>query len=126
MIEQLIKDHLLSDANISALVGDRVRDNPAEEDIANPFLTYQLISDVPVFSADGTDSLSNARVQISCWAATRSQCIALRQAVRQSLARNRPTTFHAIRIDGSHTFSAESKQKGVSDDYSIWIQESEE
>ena len=55
------------------------------DDQALPYITHQMISDVPVNSLDGYTGHSRCRVQIDCYAATYGAAEELCQRVKMSV-----------------------------------------
>lgn len=90
-----LRDHLLADAGVSALVADRVRVGWAgKNDFRSPrgaiqsFITLSLIDDRPVHHMTASSGLSIAPVQVDCWAGSRSSidgANAVSEAVREAL-----------------------------------------
>ncbi len=64
---------LLSGASdVAALVGTRIIPGVAKESTDAPRITYQTISDLPYSLLAGGSNGKKARVQVNCWATTRS------------------------------------------------------
>jgi len=64
-LESAIRTALVGDANINAIIGDRVYPLLIPQDVAYPAIAYQRISGKNLRSHDGADSLENVRVQLT-------------------------------------------------------------
>lgn len=85
MIEEALVAHLLADADVSALIDDRIFPNVAPQDAALPLLVYQRISSPRVRSQSGPSGLAHPRFQIRAKAATYAGARDLANKVRVSL-----------------------------------------
>lgn len=91
-LESGLRDLLLADATIAALVSTRAYPLGAPADAAAPFITWQVISATPVQSLAGSNDTTGATVQIDCWSealergGSYAQAKALAEAVRLALA----------------------------------------
>lgn len=72
---------LLADADIAALVGDRVEWDDLAADSPLPAIMLQVISDPRPQNHDGFDPFRGTRVQINCEARTASEADALLELV---------------------------------------------
>ncbi len=67
-------------ALLSGLVATRVFPDVAPSGVARPFIVYQQVGGQGLVYAEGDmPNRENARMQIACWATTRSQAISLAQ-----------------------------------------------
>lgn len=65
-------------ALLSGLVAARVYPDVAPSGVARPFIVYQQVGGQGVVYTEGTmPDHENARMQIACWATTRTQAITL-------------------------------------------------
>lgn len=77
-----LKAHLQGSAALSALVADRITPSVREEGAGGPSVVYQLVSFDPQTNLDGMDgSLRNFRVQLDLYARTKSDVLAMTDAV---------------------------------------------
>lgn len=69
-IGSLIRDALLNDAQFVSLVGSRLYPNELPQNVNLPAVVYNVVSDVPENSFDGSAStrIKATRVQIDCYA----------------------------------------------------------
>lgn len=78
-------DHIANDQSINAIVGVNVYSDVADSAAVAPFIVYQVIA------TDGTTPLTGTRgicfpvIQISIWAATKTQAVSLAAIVDRSL-----------------------------------------
>ena len=90
LVEAAIVALLASNEDVSAIVADRIRPLALKQGDALPALVYQKISDVPDYVMGGQSGLTDARIQITCWAANDaggySQVKQLAEAVRCALS----------------------------------------
>lgn len=85
VIEEALAAHILADADITALIGDRIYPNVAPQDAELPLLVYQRISSPRVRSQSGPSGLAHPRFQIRAKAASYSEARDLAGKVRVSL-----------------------------------------
>lgn len=83
---------LTTSTEIAALVGDRIFADVADSGTAAPYLVYQIISVTGETLHDRTRDIEFPIVQVSAWAETAAESIAIAKAVR--------TTLEAIDIEG--------------------------
>lgn len=71
MIESAIRSILVADADVAALVSDRVSPQPMPQAETLPALTLKRISDQPIARGQrGPSGLRDARIQIDAWASS--------------------------------------------------------
>jgi hypothetical protein len=81
-----IRTKLLAAPEVTALVGDRIfADGELPQGTAYPALVLTQISAVPVRDLLKTTRHSRCRIQLECWAATRTEAIAVVAAARRAL-----------------------------------------
>lgn len=85
MIEQAFYAVIVADTAISAVVGDRIHHMTRPENEAGSAVVYQRISTAPVTSLNGDSGLDAVRLQVSCWAATHADSMALAELVRAAV-----------------------------------------
>lgn len=80
MIQKAIRQILVNDAGVSALVGTRVYPIHVDGPITTPYIKYLTVSD-----ARYARSIRAARIQVSCWADTYPAVRTLAEAVIATL-----------------------------------------
>ncbi len=66
--EAQVRDMLLADAAVAARVGTRIFPHPAPQNVASPFLTYQVVGADQVGSSYTARALHDvSTLQIDCW-----------------------------------------------------------
>lgn len=78
---------LTNDANIAALVDDRVYPEVANQQDAKPYVVYNVRSNDPSDTQKGPSELDTAAVEINCYAPTYETAIAISVAVRAAIDR---------------------------------------
>jgi len=81
-IEAAVYDLLINDAAVEVLVGRSVYPAIIPQGESLPAITYQQISGVREYTADGAFGMTSARFQINCWAESYSEVRNLADAVR--------------------------------------------
>lgn len=76
---------LVASAPVTALVGTRVSADRAEQGAAMPFLVFARTGTQPVQFLDGSVPLSQASIDVQCWAETRAGADALADAVTTAI-----------------------------------------
>jgi len=85
MIESDLVTHLKADAAITALVGNRISPLKAEQNVAKPYITYQVILDYSNQCLGGGVYANSTRFQIDCWSEKYSEVKAIKTAVINAL-----------------------------------------
>ena len=80
MIEKAIYQLLLSDSDVSAIAGDRISVDLAE-DVTGPYLVFFLVGGTNPLFLDGSAGQSRARVQVDAYAQGAEQVRKLAAAV---------------------------------------------
>lgn len=84
-VEAAILEHVLADAAVAALVGERGYMELAPQSASRPLIVAQLVSNAGERHLGGPDSLAQARVQISISADSVSDRALVSIAVREAL-----------------------------------------
>ena len=84
-ISATIRTMLTSEATVSAVVSTRVRSDILKENETLPAITYFVVDTVPNETLTAIADVSMARIQIDCFAATRSAANSLADGVRLAL-----------------------------------------
>ncbi len=122
MIEESLRSHLLADATLAGIIGDRVY---PYESVAQgaplPFITYYEVSGVPENTLDGTGSLINSRFQIDCYADTKAGLFALRNAVKAAMLADTAYITKALLVNRNDVgWEMDTQVFRYSMDFSIW------
>lgn len=125
--EQLVAA-LTADATVSSLVASRIYPVTLPEGVTLPAITYQVVSDVPQNSTDGTTStrLKQARVQIDCYARAGASgggylgAHAVADAVENVVGNLTAPGFNGILDRTDDLFDNETEYFRVSMDFFIW------
>jgi hypothetical protein len=101
MIEYDLKDYLLEQPAISALIGDRVYPVRLPQGVTLPAVTYQRVAGGEDLTHSGAGP-ARALVQVDCWANGYDAALTLAAAVRAALAGHRgamgTARYVAVRI----------------------------
>ena len=84
-ISATIRTKTLADASISSSVGTRMYSDVLPQNVSLPAITYQVIDTLAHQHLSGIADVAQARIQIDCYAATRSAANALADDVRLAL-----------------------------------------
>lgn len=121
-----IRDALLADPDVVALVGDRVHAVKAPDGTAQPYVVVAVISDVPestLRETVGQAALSNARVQVTAWAKryeVASEVDEATSAVVQAMRRPAPG-LSAWKASGPvDLYDDEAELHGAATDFNVW------
>jgi len=85
MTEQEVFKLLKNDAGVNALVSGRVYPIVAPQNVAKPFMTYQVITGIKIQCMGGEIYKGDYRMQLNCYGLTYSNVKAIGQAVKSSL-----------------------------------------
>lgn len=117
-----LRAHLLADATIAGLVGERIYPVVRPETSPLPAITYQIVTDDAMTSLSGLCGLSNVRVQIDCWSLSYETSNAIGIAVRDRMF-VAAETFRTARADGQDVFEDDTRIRRRSLDFSVWYSE---
>src|SRR5690625_1103944 len=85
-MEEAVIRHLLADAALAAIAGDRVFPGRLPQGIALPGVVLQTINSMPHYADEGEIRYVESRVQLDCWASTYGASKQLARAVKSSLS----------------------------------------
>lgn len=85
--------------------------------IVKPYLTFQVVSNVPTVSLDGPSNLENRRVQIDVWADTYGAAKSLEATIKTTM---QGSSFVNIPLLTQDFYEEETKLYRVSMDFSVW------
>ncbi len=84
-IETDLVSHLKSKTEITDLVGRRIYPMLAPQNVINPYMTYQVVSDDSNQCMGGEVYQNDTRFQIDCWSTKYSEVKAIKEAVENAL-----------------------------------------
>jgi hypothetical protein len=122
-IEADILDHLMSDMDVSALVGDSIfsRRHPAK--VPAPFIVFRRVSTLPTMSHDGP-GLRGALFEVTGWAVNGTQAGELRRAIARAFDVVTTTTFRSfVQNELELEATAETLARGIVD-VRVWYDSS--
>lgn len=115
MAIQVIRNALVADAGVTALVGLRVAPLLSAQDTTLPAITLQRISLVPQNHLTGDGDLDAARVQLDAWATTYAEARAVADACRTCLQ----AANHQLELE-SDDYDPDTQEYRVIQDWSVW------
>jgi hypothetical protein len=118
MIEQDLRTALIGYAPLTAIVGQNIAALVVPESAASPYVTYQTISGQRESTMSQPGTRINARIQLSCFAATYAQAKAIAQAVQSAVESS--LLFASVFLGYQDLYDPETKQRYVVIDYSLW------
>lgn len=83
--ESALYNHLAADSGIAAIVSTRIYQEVAPTNVTMPYITWQIISDVPTGHLGAESGIARKVVQIDLFASTDIACNALEDEVRKSI-----------------------------------------
>ena len=86
MIEQGLFTHLSNLEPLVALVGSNIYPGIAPQDVSAPYLVFVSVSDNEYYDLGGDIGLSEARIQIECWADSYISSKELSEVVRMHIS----------------------------------------
>jgi len=84
-IESDLYTHLKNDSGVSDLVGTRIYPLMAPQNVINPYITYQVISDNSKQCIGGSVYQNDTRFQLDCWSTKYTEVKAIKEAVLSAL-----------------------------------------
>lgn len=86
-IHSILHATFSGDADLAALVGNRIYVGIAKQGTPRPYVSYQVVSDVPFATQLDATRICNstATVQIDCWANSVAQAAAIAEAVKEAI-----------------------------------------
>lgn len=118
---QAVRDVLLADAGVSALVGTRLFPSVAPQGVARPFVVLTLVSAAPYHTHDDVpaDLLEAARVQVRAYGSEYVATHAVATAVDDVLGALAGEPVSATRESMSDGYEDETSLHFVSADYMV-------
>jgi hypothetical protein len=121
--EDTIDARLRATTAVTALVGSRIYPSRLPYVAPMPAITYQLISAVRMQGLRGPTGLADPRVQVNCWADTYTGAKVLAREVRRALDGFIAAGVAALIVGERDMPEPDSQREGVSQDYSVWVDE---
>ena len=127
MIGKAIKKILDDDAGVGAICANRIYPQFAPQGSAMPFVTYDIISNVPLNSKGDTSAIDSFRVQVNCIGVSMDAVAGLAAAVRTALDgySGTPTatgvTLRGIMFEGEVDLLEEEDTYGRAVDYICYV-----
>jgi hypothetical protein len=84
---------------LTALVGDRIFPNELPDPPVYPALTYQKVGGASARGAVENPGLGRASFQVSTWARTLDEVVAIADEVRKALDRKRKAVVAGVQVD---------------------------
>lgn len=129
IIEQAIREELLLNDALTALVSKRIYYVNAPQDVKVPYIIIIKVSGPRVQSHDGMSHLVNARVQVSIFGSTYKDCKQIAQQVQSSLAAfsgvmgGGMEVGNILYINETDFYETNTLLYHVAQDYMIWHKE---
>lgn len=104
---------------LKALVSNRCYPDVAPEGVARPFIVWQQVGGDATNFVEGTlPSIRNARIQVACWAATRTAAATLARSAEEAMVTS--STLRAY-VLGAMTaaYEQDTRLYGARQDFSI-------
>lgn len=102
---------------LAALVSGRCYPLNAPDPVDKPYITFQVVSNIPSVSLDGPNGTENRRMQIDIWDKTYGGAKALELSVKAAMV---SAVFTNIPLSTGDLYESETQLYRVTMDYSIW------
>jgi hypothetical protein len=80
-----VRETLLAASAVTAIVAQRVYQQEAPQDAADPYVVWAVVSGVPGNNLSDTPEYDDQRIQIDCWSDNQAQARQLGEAVRDAI-----------------------------------------
>lgn len=80
-----VQQTLLAASAVTAIVGQRVYQQVAQQDTTQPYVIWAVVTSAPGNNLSQTPEYDDQRIQIDCWSPSQSQARLLGQAVRDAI-----------------------------------------
>jgi hypothetical protein len=117
MIEQSFYTLMISTSAITSIVGGRIHHKSRPENESGSAIVYQRVSTVPVTSMAGDSGLDSIRLQVSCWADSHNDSMALADLVRAAIKSSSMQGITAMLINDEDDTTG---NKRTIIDFNIW------
>lgn len=117
-ISATIRSITVADSAVAALVGTRMYSDVIPQKCTMPAILYSVVDTVANEHLSGIADVSRARIQIDCFAKTRSQANSLGDAVRLALEKqnrgdNDGQFINEINLVGGEEFAFDQAESGT-------------
>lgn len=100
-IETGLRDYLVADSGVTAIVGTKVYPQEAADDVAEPYVTYRLAdSDEPRY-LNGTVRYRKFTYEVTCYTKVYDDATALAEAVRAAIGGTGGANSVSTTLDGN-------------------------
>ena len=125
MIGKVIYNILSNDADVIAIVGTKIYPMMAGQEQDLPFITYDVLSDIPSQSKTGASLLDQYRVQVSAFGYVYATLMDLHEKIRTALDQQSgtvgTTVVSDIVFDGrNNLYDQQGNINGVALDFMVW------
>ena len=114
-----IRDILIADAAVLALVSNRIYPNQVKQNEAYPHLVYNLVGNTPTDTKDSGRFFDNTRVQVDCYAIDYGDCEDLADKVRTALDRYTGTVSSTKIVNSIYQGTVDMNEFAASVDASL-------
>lgn len=104
-------------STLAALVSGRCYPLIAPDNTAKPYITFQVISNVPLMELDEINGTENRRLQVDIFDKTYGGAKTLEDSIKSTLA---AAAFVKIPMSSMDLFEDETQLYRISMDYSVW------
>lgn len=130
-MEEQLTNHLLAQAGLTALVGDRITWSRRAQGAALPAVVLNIISRTPGYSMEAVSGAVEQRVQVDCWGATYGDARGVARQITESLSGVRVTVAGVNFLGSFKDGDRDSFEQGAGDeplyrvnlDFIIWTRE---
>ena len=126
-MEEALRDHLLTNSGLTALVGDKIRWAVSSQSDAGSRVVLTTISRVPVYHTAGQSDLADARVQADCYAETALKALQIARALKAAVPKTKFTAggvgFSLFQLTERQTYedpTPSHRVHRVSIDFQVW------
>ena len=124
-IETALFDRLDNFAGLTSLVVSRIYPVNAPQGVTDPFITYQLISAVPIEALSASTDIETPRFQVSGWSVNYDTAKAIGDQIKAALKRYSGTNDSVVIIDSlfvnrTQIYDSETTYHQDALDFEIW------
>lgn len=119
-LSELILSRLAADAELAIRVGQRIYSTPTPKAGDRPYLTFQIVDDIPQNTLDGDSGLSRARVQLDAFAQRKDDAAAILRAASGAVLVNQHAGYAAILDSRRDTYEPDTGLQHVARDVIVW------
>lgn len=126
MTLKTVRDYLLTQSAVTAIVSDRIFINIIPQDTPTPSLALTIVDEVPINSLCGYSDLRKARVQVDCFARDTAAAggyqnvNTLAEAVESAMRDKQ--VLNSISLARRDSYDVDTQEHRCSLDFSTWRQ----